>query len=291
LDADHYTFHNLLISSDPTQPAVEIEDGVNITTMNFDGYQAWVNAGWGLKWISTTTSGVSQQLALNNVRYEQGTLTTGYFVEINANTNLQGFLMSNCSGGLDTNGIKLRNIQNAKIVNTYLLNTSLVTLDVDNTVQPLILDNCFFQQGTGTVSVGTLKKSIDYGRSDNGGLIPSYVMYKNPSFTDPIVSDFPIMGSPVTLLTTETAVIGPAATTMGFVFVTTSQNTGAMYFLNGATDAVVESNDPNGFFSVTKGAVSYNIYYEAANDSYVIENGTASTRSVSWYMVGGLKPA
>lgn len=286
IDIDHYHFWNGYYIADPTRPNIKIASGVNLSNVTFDGYQAWVKGSDGLVWVDTTSPQNSQQLTIKNVRWEQSVNAAGYMVRIEHFHNLNGLLLENCSGGLNTLGVKLRNVLNPTLRQVTCLNTSGNALDVDSTVQPLILDNCFFQTGS-TVSVGTLKKVYDSGRGIAGGSIGSFVIYQLPALISAARTDIPLCGSPVTIAQDATAVIGVAANTCGWLFVITSEDVGAVYFLKGPTNGTAEIQDPFGFFTITKDtAASYNIYYDAGSSSYLIQNKRTGSKVVQWLLLG-----
>ena len=285
IDIDHYHFFNCILSSqNEVHPIVTIASGVNLTNVTFDGYQSWTHGSNGLKWVDTTSVAASQQLVVKNLRWEQSTTAAGYMFDIEHNYGLQQLRLENCAGGLSTLGIKLRNVTNATIANTMILNTSGNALDVDSTVQPLMLDNVFTQAGS-TVSVGTLKKVFDSGRGTNGGTSGAYVIYTLPASIVPVIMDFPLMGTSQTIATDGTITLGVAARMMGFLFVSTQDDVGAIYYLKGGTNGTVEVSDPDSLFTPTKNsASSYNIYYET--DNYILQSKRSTSKDVAFFFIG-----
>lgn len=286
IDIDHYHFWNIYLIADLSQPNIKIASGVNLSTVTFDGQQSWVIGSDGLKWVDTTSSIVSQQLTIKNVRWEQSTNATGYIVRIEHNSNLSQLTLENCSGGLNTLGYKFRKASNVTLRSCVSLNTSGNALDVDSNIQPLILDNCFFQTGS-TVSVGTLKKVYESGPSLLGGSVKPHVIYALPSTTVAARTEIPLMGEKVSIAQDATAVIGVAAHTTAIMGVITDEDVVALYWLKGPTNGTGEMLDPAGFFSVTAGtAASYNIYYDAGSTSYLIQNKRTGTHVVQWILFG-----
>ena len=94
-DADHYHFEDLYLLAN-SNPNLQIDDGVNLSDLNLDGYQAYVGGTDGLRYSSTTDTVASLAINLQNIRWEQGTGSTGYGITL---SNAQGFY-----------GVNLRNI-------------------------------------------------------------------------------------------------------------------------------------------------------------------------------------
>jgi hypothetical protein len=81
IDIDHFRFRdNTLIAMDMVSPIMSIADGVNLGNVSIEE-QSWNLGGYGLRWVDTSTSRVSFNLSLSNVR-EQSTNATGYFIDI-----------------------------------------------------------------------------------------------------------------------------------------------------------------------------------------------------------------
>ena len=90
-----------------------------------------------------------------------------------------------------------------------------------------------------------------------------------------------------TLANNGVAQLGHAATINGFVFVIArGEGPCAIFIVGGVMHDVYEVSDPNGIFSRTKGtASSVNIYWDAVNSRYEIENkrgGEASYSILLW---------
>lgn len=286
LDCDQYHFSNLYITCASTSayPCIEVLTGVNLSDVTFDGYQAWVKGSDGFKWVDTTTVANSQKLTIKNVRWEGTTNATGCLVRIEHNTDLQGLRIESCSGGLNSLGFKLRKVIHATIADSVTENTIGNSLDVDTTVDGLVIQNTYIQSG-GAVSLGGLKKLFDAGP----GAMPSssfvFAAFGNQSSVTANRMDVPLMGTTVAIAQDADTAIGTAANLTGFVFVITSEDASAIYALKGATNNTIEVSDPDGFFSPTKdNANTYNIYYEAP--SYKIQNKRTGAKDVGWFMLG-----
>lgn len=180
ISIDHHRFTDLYLTGNG-RPCVEIETGVNLTNVEFDGDQAWVKGSDGLKWIDTTTSASSVGLSLKNVRWEQATGGTGWTVDIEHNTTLTNFYVENMysGAGANLNGVKLRKVNHPYFVNWQYAGT-LVALDTDSIARPMILANSFWQAGSTSSPTG-LTKIFDTGQGAGGGTINGFVIYDAPS--------------------------------------------------------------------------------------------------------------
>ena len=173
VDLDHVMFRDLLLQETiaGANPVVEIESGLNITNVSFDGDQAWYRGNIGLSWIDTATTIRGANLTLQNVRWEQGSDPTGYFVQIEHNTALRNLRLVNLFGALNSRGIRLRNVQAAKLENIQYMGAA-IALDLNVTTYPVVLENVWI--GNGTIIKGALSPAIDSGSSD-GRIIPFLV--------------------------------------------------------------------------------------------------------------------
>lgn len=159
IDIDHFHFQDLILVGNGN-PLITVEDGVNLTHVSFDGYQSWVKGTAGLYWHDTTTTQVGVSLTLRNIRHEQAESATGYIVDIAHNQRLHGLKIDGLYGGLNCRGIKLRNVNWATIQNYEYLDTSREALNIDNTVDPIVLINSWAQTGS-TVSLSSVVKQFE----------------------------------------------------------------------------------------------------------------------------------
>lgn len=273
-----------------SNPSITVDDGANLSNINLAGDQAWVGGSDGFKWIDTTATQSSQDLAIRNVRSEGLTSPTGNLVRIETSHTLNCLTLDNVKGALNALGVKLRNVANAALRDVRTHNTSGNSLDVDSTVQPLSLENCFFQTG-GTVSVGTLKKVWESGKGTVGGATSFNCIYALPATIVAAHTEIPFMGPPHVIAQDATDVIGKADDTCGYVDIVTSENVMARFVLTGTTHTTGERDDTFGFFSATKDtAASYNVYYDAASGNYLIQNKRTGSKTVRWLVIGDKVP-
>jgi len=275
IDVDHFHGHDwyLISKSDNTQPVINIADGVNLSGVTFDGYQAWVNGSHGLYWNDTTSVLASLNLSINNVRWEQSTAGAGhYFIYISHNVHLNGLQMCNTlsGGGTDNDGIYLRKVLNVTLINVSYAGTE-VCLNVDNTVYPIEGINCFWQAGSTATITGLRLLRSTPKNPNNGGLAPSFTYDDSANTLIKNISDAAIGGT-LTAVAQDTEMNIGATATKGMIFITCSDNSSAIYVLIGTNHAVAEIADPSGLFSVTKDtASSTNIYWDGSSH-YVLQN-------------------
>jgi len=156
VDADHFHFQDCyLIATDMSQPIVRIATGINLTNVTFDGYQAWVKGSYGLFWEDTTTSQSSENLRLENIRWEQSTNATGYAVYISHNYVLNNLTVKNlyAGSGTDHRGLYFRKCKHIHLDSTFYAGTG-EALNADNSNEHITFTNCFWQAGSSVTFTG-----------------------------------------------------------------------------------------------------------------------------------------
>lgn len=270
ISIDHFYFTNCYLGAN-NFPCVTINDGVNLTNVVFDGYQAWVLGTYGLYWVDATTTGVSQSLSLLNIRTEQGTSSTAYSVYISHNSNLQSLKMENCQLDSARNGVYLRKIERVSMYNVLDGSTSgsHTILNVDSTVKEIDIRNCYWN--TGAVASVTGQKVILSNQGPITAALPSTVLYTsvtNPNTNTAAANN----GYELTLANGATASLG-STETAGMLTIIDSEYLSAIFNLRGTYASTLEVADPSSVYSVTAGtASSTNIYWSAGNSRYEIQN-------------------
>jgi hypothetical protein len=276
ISIDHFYFLNCYLGANGF-PCVTIDSGVNLTNVTFDGYQAWVLGTYGLYWLDTTTSVVSTNLTLLNVRTEQGADATAYSVYISRNYDLQAFKIDTSQIDSNRNGIYLRNVVHASIYNVVDGGTAgtHVNLNVDSTVKEIDIRNCLWNTGA-TASI-TGQNIVFSTQGPISAALPSTVLYT--SVTNPTTNTAAAnSGYVLTLTDTSVASLGPI-TTAGMLTIVDSEYLSATFNLRGTNTAVTEVSDPIGVYSATAGtAASTNVYWSAGNNRYEIQNLRGATR-------------
>jgi hypothetical protein len=276
ISIDHAYFTNCYLGAN-NFACVSINDGVNLTNVSFDGYQAWVLGAYGLYWVDSTTTGVSQTLSLFNVRTEQGTNSSAYSVYISHNSNLQSFTIENSQLDSARNGIYLRKVERASIYNVLDGSSSgtHTILNVDSTVKEIDIRNCYWN--TGAVASLTGQNVVFSSQGPIAAALPSTALYT--SVTDPMtITRAANTGYEISLANNAVASLGPIETA-GMLTVVDSEYLSAIFNLRGSYAATTEVSDPSGVFSATAGGASTtNIYWSSANNRYEIQNLRGASR-------------
>ena len=292
IDIDHHHFQDLYLTASSTYPCVEIESGVNLTDVTFDGAQAWVLGSYGLRWIDTVSSQVSIGLSIKNVRWEQSTDSTGYLVDIEHNYRLYQLLLENMYGGLEGNGIKLRNIHNVDLASIFYTG-SLVGMDINDTVGPMITMR--------NVQIGNPNSAVKI--TEAKGLTGSYLLGENLyNFLPAAVS----AGAGLTQIINPSKTNGfsqleprkftVAANTItdfssdamaGIVMIfCTEASVSAVMSVNAASHSTrLLSQSDLGWFGTSNNAANFNLYWSGSN--YVLQNRTGSPCNFSVIIIGG----
>ena len=282
---DHFNFHNIYIGNvwSTPYPLIEVVDGVALTQVSFTGYQAWVKGDGGFKMTDTTSAGVSNGLYFENVRYEgNDDPDNTYFIEINRSaSDLQNLTITGGQTG-NTKGIYLRKVRNVSIYDFVYSDAAREALNVDSTVYPIITNNCFWQSGsTATLVDGSLFTSE--ASTVSGPVVETGFYGRVLSATPQIINNATVASSTVNVATDGVLNIG-TSTQISIVLVSVNGGgirSSAIYMLRGAAGTVGEISDIDNNFSPTKdNASTINIYWDAGNARYEVQNKTASTVAV-----------
>ncbi len=173
LDADHFHFEDcaLLCTVGTSYGCVEVDDGVNVANMVFDGYQAWVRPGGNaFNWDDTSSIVNSFQLTFENVRVEQTQNPTAYSFFISHNSNLTNPIFNGvyCDPGM--NSFYLRKVQRPTLFGSQSPTTG-VALDADATCDDIQWTNVQWQASS-TISIGTLLLMESSKRVATGSPLP-----------------------------------------------------------------------------------------------------------------------
>lgn len=282
---DQSTFTNLLMTGvSATLPLIDVQTGVGLGNITFDGYQAWTIGAGGFRWIDTTSVGVSQGISFNNIRSEQSLDPTQYLFDIQHNTGIQCLSFNNVAIG-DRLGWRLRKCQNTTITGSMHTFAGR-TFDVTSSDTSLEWINC----ALGTVAASSLTGVYQqYAFPSNvGGALPMSAKYLVSTNVFQNKSEAPWGSDTITVANNANALItNTTSTSTVMVIVSTSIGTTAIYALNGTNHTVAEVSDPSGQFTIAVGtAASTNIYWSAGNARYEIENKTGSSINYTFTMLG-----
>ena len=284
---DHMNFNNMYISASTvlagglgTHPLIEVEDGVLITNVSFNGYQAWVGGSGGFRYVDTTTASVGVELNFNNVRHEQPANPASYIFHISSTAQeIQHPSFRNCHVG-SSNGYYLRKVFNVLFENCIYAPALLTSIDIDSSVSMEII-NCFWQT-TSIANLGNMKLVKGVPGQTTAGIVrnghylqSTHVQQEIREYNNNCIggTPFTIAGNGGGVLTHTIGTIS----THAFVFIQCSLSVCAIFALRGGV-ATQEIIDPDGVFTNASGGVNYNVYWDAGDNTYKINNNTAISR-------------
>jgi hypothetical protein len=289
IDIDHFNFQDTYFLA-YKNPVVTIETGVNLTNVAFIGSQPWVLGTYGLYWVDTTSAGGnSQNLRLENIRWEQGSDPTAYLVRIEHHQALQGFQIVNSSGGADRKGVKLRKVENVLFDSLLYESTTLEALNIDSSVKRVECRNCFWQAG-GTATVMGQRTILSSSTNPPLGPLPPNFLYdEHTNQYKGLITDAAISGSIFTVANNADVALGDDDTLGAIITITTNDYLSAIYELRGTQHSVAEIADAAGFYSPTAGtATSTNIYWDAGTSRYRLQNKRGSSMNYKIAIFGTL---
>lgn len=287
IDIDHYHFHDCYLIADTSQPCIKIADGVNLTHVTFDGYQAWVKGKYGIYWNDTTTTAASIAMHVENVRWEQETDATGYMFYISHNLKLEMLSLKNCYGGATGNGIYLRKCDYVDLDNIFYVGSG-TAMNADSTCTFVSFKNVSFDNAAATVTLtatqlsGTYRlggniTSLDPAPASNASVTQKWNPSASLGFSQIEPATFTVANASIAKFSTLNM------QGMFFIYATVA-NVCAVMALTGATHSVkllVQSD--TGWFGTTAAAANFNVYYDAGNSQYTIQNNTVT--SDTFYVV------
>jgi hypothetical protein len=288
IDVDHFSFEDLYLGANGN-PNVQIDSGVNLTNVQFGGYNAWVLGTAGLSWIDTTSTQVSGNLTIRGLRTEQGTAPAAYSIDIQHNYGLQSLVIDDVLLDSARAGIRLRKVDDARLASVSFPSATREAVNVDATVRRFSGENCFWQNGATATLTGQLLVWASAKNPSNGPLAPNFVYSEDVSTSRVNETNAHLSSPAITLPVDATLDIGISGT-IGFITVDTHEGFGAIFHLDGANNVTrkpVESSA--GYFTTLKDtALSLNCYYEAGGvNRYRIQNKRAVPLRIRLGRIGG----
>lgn len=285
---DHFHFQDCyLVCMKAAKSIVFIADGVDLTYVTFDGYQAWIGGNYGLYWNDTTTIGVSIALTLKNIRWESQGGTTGYFVYIRHNYSLQQLLLENIYGAAATNGFYFSKVTRANLKQCFYIGTQ-NGISIDSTCSYFNFDNVFLNNPSATVSVLSKGNSGTY--LAGGSLVTCLPAPASGEGISQSINPEPNNGyarfapNLITVLS-STAIKLCESGTSSLLFIIGDGPASAIFQIKGSNHAValLLTSDAS-FWGGSIGAQRYNIYWDGAK--YVLQNNTAGSAVFSILTIG-----
>lgn len=304
LCTDHFVFDHLeLVGTSATRPVIEFLPAVMHTTTTIRNV-AIVGGQDGIRWIASGAAGSSYMLHIEDGRAEQAISSSGvgYAIRLEAEVAavLQTLQIDNFYFGTDPVG------PNKERDGLYLRNTRAVTLNGCQFIQGagrtaidmtfvsgsrLVMTNCFIDPAaTFTLTNARCVKKT----TTSGGYVSGEWVYDpgtQAGFANGEQSNDVYNTGTSQNITNNTAITIAGQTFVGFVFISTDEDTGAQFFLNGPTTSVPKQvSDPDNFFTDTKDSANqYNVYWDAGSTSYVLQNKrTVGDHAVRIFRIGGV---
>jgi hypothetical protein len=286
IDQFHFSDCYLLCSK-ATKAVVQIDSGVNLTHVTFDGYQAWIGGNYGVYWVDTNTIGTSLAFTIKNVRWEQEGGTTGYFIYIDHNYRLQQLLLENLYGASATNGIRLRKVDKVSLKQIFYVGSQ-VALDVTAECDFINFENVFFNDPASTVSIQSQAHSGTYWlggnattflpESPNGGLVQYINREPNNGYSRLVPKELSLAAGQAKKFCNETA--------QSLVLIVASNQLSALYQLRGTAHGTILMLGDTTWWGASASAQDFNIYWDAGTSEYLIQNTTGGTVTFSIVTVG-----
>lgn len=301
--ADHYVFANLYIIGSlgtgdwaDDYPLVEIEDSpmgvvsgafphangnfayyAGVTNFTVTGRQAWVGGGYGLYWNDTTSTGVSQNVLIENVRREQAHVLTKHAFYVNrTNAYLHGLTFRNVycgeNNGVAYPGIFARRIQRSLELDGYSYSgtdAAVPALDIDATVENTTGVSCFVNAGA-LVNIAGQRK-ISWGAAYPSSNLPTdFTLQSTSAVVGAVQSEYWKKGRTVAINNGSTYTFA-AVNAVGAILISTDYGANALFLLNASGPNTTEVADSAGHFTNAFGTASnINVAVNAGN--FVIQN-------------------
>jgi hypothetical protein len=287
ISLDHFNFRDFFLVSN-NQKIVEIESGVNLTQCVFEGHQSWNCGTYGLYWVDTTTTQVSNGLVLKNIRSEQGQSASAYTVYVEHHYGLQTLVLKNCYMDIHRNGLHARNVKSIVMDGVYHPGTTNVALDIDSTCDVFETRGSFFNAGC---TVNMPDHQIAFATPTKlltGSPLYGDAVYQKSSSTLPTLVGG-ALGNKVSDLIASGGLYGVGSFGMVcLLLVLTSESISALFAINGSNTTYLTGTS-SGFFSNTKDTASkVNVYYSSDNSRFELQNNRASSIRVMLLRFGSL---
>ena len=286
---DHFHFSDCYLLPNG-YPAVEIEGGVNLTQVTFDGYQAWVGGTYGFYWADKLTSAISEGLVFNNVRTEGQYIPSTYQFYIDHHYGLQGVEFKNCYGGLSQRGYFFRNCSNVKIDTCFYVG-GLESINIDKSVIGCVISNAFWQAKSTAKISGQRIISASPQYPNTAGL-PSNIIYDsitNANLNE--VHDAILSSTKYTVLNNSVGSFLPHGVYIAILSSVAIDKNGlgnsAIFSINGSSNNTVVISDTSNKWSNKKGTIGKNnLYWSVENGRYELENLTGLSNNFSVLKLG-----
>lgn len=288
---DHFHFSDCYLGNTTSaNPLITVDDGVILSDVTFDGYQAWVGGSDGFYWNDTTSTAISFGLTIANARWEQPASSGGYAVYINRTGagEAQQVTLRNITAGLE-NGVWLRKCLYFVLEN-FAYAGSNTAADINNT-NSFGQINLVASNNLATITINALRQSGQYLLGGNLTVLSasapagSGIDQKiNPSST----LGFSQLEPKTFTVTNGTDIAFSNNTLTGLVFIYSSIGpVSAVMAVNGASNSTkLLAQSDAGWFGTAVGAANFNLYWDSGTSTYRLQNTLGSTSTFSVVTVG-----
>ena len=199
-----------------------------------------------------------------------------YMIEINRSGsagNLHNFSIANSQTDI-SKGIYLRRVLNASFDGFWYNDGAREALNVDSSVYPIKTRNCFWQNGS-TATLNGLElvwAEINYV----SGPVRENGFYTTTATAIPQIENNATLASTLINIDVDGVAKLGGPNQLGLVFVTVSTGNNAIFSFRGGLSTLAIVSDPDSAFSTTKNTGSkINVYWDAGNNRYEIQNKLA----------------
>lgn len=281
---DHFCFTDCYLGNvTSANPIITFDDGLMVSNVTFDGYQAWVGGSYGFYYDAPSAAAAdSLNLSINNVRWEQA-VSGGYAFYMNHGPGIANVSLNNWySGdgtGVGAKGYYLRGAEQFALRSTFYTGAS-IGIDADTTctsgnIDLILNDPAATINLTATRVSGTIRKGgnvFNYTPSAPSGSALTQIW--NPSktlgFSQLEPQTFTVPASSTVTFSNDTL--------RGLVFIYAAPGiVSAVMAVNGATHTtkLLVASDA-GWFGTSAGAANINLYWDAGSSLYKLQVNIAS---------------
>lgn len=160
---DHQHFHDLYLVNvaGVLNPLVWADSGVKFSSLNFDGYEAWVGGSYGFYFVDTTQTNANFMMRFDNVRWEQGT-SPQYMFYISPHDNVQGLFFLNPQEVAGGSMFYVRNAYNVHADNPEYNTDTGTFWNADSSVNNLSWSDAILDSGASNTFSGQVYLSAAY---------------------------------------------------------------------------------------------------------------------------------
>lgn len=271
----------------PDGAAIDVEDGATMANMSLRD-SALTGGAVGFRYVDQSPPiAPNMNLEFENIRTEQGADSDGWSFQLESKNNtIQSVIMANVRMDNRRNGLKLRNVQRATLINCDIDQSeghvALDMIGVPGSVLTMV--NCW-AQSSGRLRIQRMKKVTGL-RSDIGSPIGPFEIWVYDDGDDQpfVAGNAWSAGSTIRIRPGEYHVIC-RNDCVGKIDIYASNGVSAGFRLFGTNNVSFKVDDPAGQFGTVYGkAGTTNVAYH--DGYYVVQNGTTGTLGYRYQLTG-----